>query len=141
MTADVYGPDADALINVHKHFPDDLDLLRILAEKKRLCLVGGVYREILRGTDRLRTAVERWVGRGAVLVEADLGAEYRFARLRVQDSTAQTEPPAQSYDNPVGGLSRGDRKTLRCGAFVAIGPHLDFTLHRFGPFNQKGAIL
>lgn len=79
MTAELYVPDADALIDIHRHFPDELDLLRNVAVKGQLCLVGGVYREVLRGTDQLRTAVERWVRHGVTLLEID------------QDTTLQTE--------------------------------------------------
>ena len=79
-----FAPDADALINIHRHFPEELELLHQLARHGRLHLVGGVYREILRGTDRLRVALERWVQAGWEAVEVDRDEALRDAYARIE---------------------------------------------------------
>lgn len=90
MTVERYGPDADALINIHRHFPDETDVLRKIAETGRLCLVGGVYREIVRGTDRLRTALERWVQAGVSLTEIDEDATLQAEYVRMETGYGQS---------------------------------------------------
>lgn len=89
MTPENYVPDADALINIHRHFPGELELLFQVAQRGRLLLVGGVYREIRRGTDRLGATVERWVQAGVMPVEVDRDETLRNASARIETAYGQ----------------------------------------------------
>jgi hypothetical protein len=59
MAHTLYICDADALINLHRHFGRQaLKALRRLAKEEKLKLPEGVIREIMRGSDRLQKFVK-----------------------------------------------------------------------------------
>ncbi|GIV18243.1 MAG: hypothetical protein KatS3mg022_3678 [Armatimonadota bacterium] len=57
---DAYVLDADALINLHRHFRKRMRNLLGMIVQQRLMVPEGVYREICRIDDALKDVLEKW---------------------------------------------------------------------------------
>jgi rRNA-processing protein FCF1 len=57
---EVYCLDADALINIHIHYPKALRKLRKCAKDGNVVIVEGVHREIRRKSDKLKAMVDSY---------------------------------------------------------------------------------
>lgn len=61
MGGEVYVCDATSLIDLHRHFPKIFSRkLKKLTRTGRLKVPEGVYRELLRGSDKLRVILKKW---------------------------------------------------------------------------------
>ena len=70
MAPERYVVDTDTLINLDRHFRQGFNRLRQLAATGALVVPEGIYREVLRRTDRLSKRVCKWSEKTATFVVA-----------------------------------------------------------------------
>lgn len=61
----IYVPDANALIDLERHFPRQLRKLRPLVEQGQIKIPEGVSRELRRKTDQLHQEIGQWAKRNS----------------------------------------------------------------------------
>lgn len=57
---ETYVLDANALIDLYRHFPAGLRKLGLMAQRGEIRIPEGIFRELKRRTDSVSKAVERW---------------------------------------------------------------------------------
>lgn len=122
----VYVCDADALINLNRHYPTETRKLRQVVSEGSLKIPKGVYRELVRGTDRLRDNVEKWEGKYKLVIYVEQNQELQSELGRIESAYGEKiKVGCKIYDgfwkSPAG-------KHAADGQVVAVGKVYGYTV-------------